>query len=995
MANRRTPATVAAAFQSDFPTGDRFKVFQQLMHHRIREVLLVSTPYNLFLLEEDGRIYEHLRQEYYELGLNHSPEITRVSSGREALELLQKGHNFDLVITTAHSKEMSVRNFAKRTKKQFPNLPIVHLVFDTIEFDSRLRGSIKKPFDRIFTWTGDHRIIIAIIKLMEDAINIHRDVELAGVQVILLVEDNIRFYSRYLPLLYTEILKQAKNLLPEGVNLYHKFLRMRARPKIILAANYEEAQACFETYGDYIMGVISDVNYYRNGKPDNNAGLAFARYVKSKKHDIPILLQSHDESNRLRAFSAGASFLHKDSTELLQKLDRFVKDSLGFGDFIFRTPDANEVGRAHDLKSMRNMLGIIPDASLRYHADRNHFSNWLKARREFWLAWQLRKRSLDDYQSLDALREDLVSSLDLYLSMQRRGVLSDFNPETFDKHFGFARIGGGSIGGKARGLSFLNLLLHNNSLYRKYKNVRIKVPATLIIGTDVFDRFMDHPNLRNLSLNRLPEDDLIPKFLKAPFPEDIAENLMDFLRIVTCPIAVRSSSLLEDSQYFPFAGIYDTIMLPNNHPDINQRLADLIRAIKKVYASTYSSAAREYMQQSSYRQEEEKMAIVLQTVTGNKYGSRFYPEIAGVARSYNYYSVPPAKSSDGIASIVLGLGQMVVEGGKNVNFCPVYPHHVLQFSTIEQTLQSNQTTFFALSLDEHHEDSDNIDFIREHPVSTADKDGALYYVASTYSHQNYAIYDGVSRPGMRVITFAPVLKQEIFPLAKILKNILRIGARGMGTHIEIEFAVRMARHKNESHEFSLLQMRPIAEHGENVTLRPNDLDPARAICFSDQVLGNGEIEDIRDIVFIDPHTFDRSATRIMADEIDHLNKKIQQSGRFYLLIVLGRLGSADPWLGIPVNWNQIASAKAIIESGITEMSIEPSQASHFFHNICAFHVSYFTIQPGKGKKYINWEWLREQPVKDQLKYARHIRLKKALHIKVDGASNRGVVFLPK
>ncbi len=995
MANRPFTSTVTDAFQTDFPSGDRFKVFQQLMHKRIREVLLVSNPYNLFLLEEDGRIYEQLREEYYSLGLDHSPEFQRISSAKDALEQLKNRQLFDMVITTAHSQEMSARDFAKRVKKLYPNLPIVHLVFDTSEFDSRLRGNKKKPFDHIFTWSGDYRIIIAIIKLIEDEANIRRDVDIAGVQVILVVEDNIRFYSRYLPLLYTELLGQSKKLLPEGVNLYHKFLRMRARPKIILATNFEEAKGYFDTYNEHIMGVISDVNYYRNGKADSNAGLAFTRYVKKRKSDIPILLQSHDEKNRLRAFSAGASFLNKDAPDLLQRLNRFVKDSLGFGDFIFRNPDYEEVGRAHDLKSMRKMLEIIPESSLQYHADRNHFSNWLKARREFWLAYQLRKRSISDYNSLNALREDLVSSLNLYLTMQRRGILSDFNAETFDTDFGFARLGGGSIGGKARGLSFLNLLLNNHSLYRKFENVHISVPPTLILGSDVFDRFMDYADLREISLQQLPDADLLSRFMQAPFPDDIAEHLLGYLEKTTQPIAVRSSSLLEDSQYFPFAGIYDTVMLANNQPDINIRLTNLIRAIKTVYASTYSSEAREYMLQSSFRLEEEKMAIVIQTVVGNKYGQRFYPEVSGVARSYNYYSLAPAKSTDGVASLVLGLGQMVVEGGKNVNFCPAYPHHIAQFSTIEQTLRSNQTSFFAISLDESAPDNTQaINITREFPVSAADDDGSLYFVASTYSHQNYAIYDGVSRPGMRVITFAPILKQELFPLSDIISSILKLGAKGMGTHIEIEFAVRMARNKSELHEFSLLQMRPLADHGSETILTPDDLSKDGALCFSDQVLGNGEIDDIKDIVFITPSVFDRSATSIMAAEIGRFNKKLQKAGRFYLLIALGRLGSNDPWLGIPVSWNQIASSKAIIESGITEMVIEPSQASHFFHNVCAFHVNYFSVQPGKHNQYVNWEWLEAHPVKESLKYTRHIRLKKPLKIKVDGTSHRGLILLP-
>ncbi len=991
MDNKSTPGDgrVTHTFKTDFPTGDRFKVFQDLMHFRTREILLVSSQYNLFLLEEDGHMYEFLRKEYYQLNLTHTPEIVRVSSGHKALELLKDENRFDLIITTAHNADMQVSAFARKVKKINQNIPIVHLVFDTSEFNPRLVSSTQNPFDRIFTWTGDFRIIIAIIKLIEDSRNVARDVAKAGVQVILLVEDNIRFYSSYLPLLYSELLRQSQRLMDQGISLQHKFLRMRARPKILLATNYEEACNYFEQYEEYILGVISDVNYMRDGQRDEEAGLRFVERIKEHKSDIPILLQSHDKRNEKKAYKLGASFLNKGSKHLLRGIREFAFENLGFGDFIFRTESGEEVGRADDLTSLQEMLAKIPVESVKYHADRNHFSNWLKARREFWLAYKLRPRKISDYDSVEDLRQDLVSSLKLYTTRQSRGILTDFNKKHFDPVYGFARIGAGSIGGKARGLSFLNLLVNIHELYYKFKNVRIRVPAALILGTNVFDQFMIENDLYNSALDIQNDMYLLETFLTAEFPADITEQLRDYLEIVHHPIAIRSSSLLEDSQYFPFAGVYSTIMLANNSENADDRLRQLLQAIKTVYASTYCKRARNYFQYTSFRNEEERMAIIIQSLVGNFYGDRFYPEIAGVAKSYNYYTVPPQQSDDGIVSAALGMGKTVVEGENCLTFCPAYPKHIQQLASIDQALYNNQTGFQAIDLSSSP--TQGIDQTKKYPLSEAEKDGSLRFTASTYSYENEAIYDGISRFGQRLITLAPVLKQEIFPLPQILSKILKIGKEGMGNDVEIEFAVRFSRIKGEPDEFCLLQMRPIAKKNDDLRVEFNPSQKSSTLCYSNQVLGNGRIKKIKNIIVVDRDTFDRSKTRQIAEEIMQMNKLLRKKKLAYLLITLGRLGSNDPWLGVPVHWEEIAGVKAIIESGIREMIIEPSQASHFFQNVSSFKIGYFTINPLKKEHFLNWGWLKTQPVQNKAEFVRHIRLTKSLNIEINGRKNTGKI----
>jgi len=977
--------------------GNRFQGFQNLMQIRMINVLLVSSLYDLFVFEEDGRLYELIRNEYQGLNLSHAPEIKRVSSGQQAIRMAKEEGNVDLIITTLHVEDMPVAKFAKKIREAGLNIPIILLAYDNRELSDLILHHEMSLFDRIFIWQGDFRLIIAIIKHLEDKLNVDHDTKMVGVQSIILIEDNVRYYSSFLPLIYMEIMKQSQQLISEGINLSHKFLRMRARPKILLCTNYEEAWSYYEKYSDTILGVISDIDFPHNGEPDPQAGLEFARNVKARHPDIPILLQSNLLENQEKAHAVGASFLLKDSPTLLHDLREFMIENFGFGDFIFQTPDGKEVGRAHDLISLEEQLRIVPGESLRFHGERNHFSNWLKARTEFWLAHKLRPRKVEDFDSIEEIRNDLISSLREYRKMRQKGLITDFKKESFDPASSFARIGGGSLGGKARGLSFVNILINNYDVQNQFQNVRIYIPPAVVIGTDVFDRFLDENNLRNYALSTSDDQKILEAFLNAQkFPQEVVSQLSDFLDLVHEPLAVRSSSLLEDSQYHPFAGVYRTYMLPNNDHDPLVRLSELIKAIKRVYASTFYKAAKDYIKATTYRLEEEKMAIIVQKMVGTSFNGRFYPHFAGVARSFNFYPIPPQKSDDGIASVALGLGKMVVDGGETLKFCPKYPNRIPQLSSPKIALKNCQNEFFALDLKNGTGQVDELEdyFVQKYPLSAAEEDGTLKYVGSTYSPQNDAIYDGISRQGVRLVSFSPLLKAKLFPLADILELLLELGTWGMGTPVEIEFAVNLSRLSENCIEFGLLQIRPLVIRREIEELRIENCDPRKLICQSEQVLGNGVIDNIYDIVVVNREKFDRSKSRLVAMEVAKFNSKLLSERRSYLLIGVGRWGTLDPWLGIPVTWDQINGARAIVESDFKDFVVTPSQGSHFFQNLNSFMVGYFTVHANHNHSFIDWDWLLQQPVIEEATFTRHIRFDKPITIKMNGHVNKGVIIKP-
>jgi CheY-like chemotaxis protein len=976
--------------------GSRFQRFQDLMTNRVHDILLVSSIYDSFILEEDGRLEEGLINEYLDLNLVHLPRMIRASSGSKALQLAREQRSFDLIITTMHLGDMHAIEFAREVREAGVDVPVVLLTYDYKELQELVRRHGKLDFTKVFLWQGDFRILIAIVKYIEDYLNVDFDTNLVGVQSIIVIEDNVRFYSSFLPLIYTELMHHSQSVLSESVNLSHRILRMRARSKILLCETYEEAWSYFERYHENILGVISDIEFPREGRKDPTAGVEFARTVRRQHPDIPILLQSSNPANRQLADSIDVQFLHKNSPLLLHQLRQFMVDHLSFGDFIFKMPEGAEVARATDLRSLENCLHLVPDECLLFHSRHNHFSNWLKARTEFWLAYQLRPRTVSDYESVAALRADLIKRLRDFRQGRQRGTIVDFDPAAFDTKGSFARIGGGSLGGKGRGLAFVSTLVETYTIGQGFPDIEISVPSAVVLGTDVFDRFLDKNDLRDFAIESDNDQEIIQRFLNAHLPDTIVGSLRSFLELMHEPLAVRSSSLLEDSQHQPFAGIYATYMLANNAGEISTRLDEVLDAVKLVYASTFFHSAKAYMQATPYRLEEEKMAVLIQRLIGRQYDNRFYPDFAGVARSHNYYPLPPMKSSDGIASVALGLGFTVVEGGRAVRFSPRYPKHLIQFSTVEDTLNYSQREFYALDLSPAAEATGTVgSSLVKCDISVAEHDGVLDALASTYSLQNDAIYDGTSRAGARIVSFAPVLKNDLFPLARVIELLLEVGKRSMSSAVEIEFAVNLRGESGKKPEFSILQMRPMVVNHEWEEVLTGESPREEIICESDQVLGNGIIKNIYDIVLVNTACFNRSMTRTVAGEIALFNFELTSRNRPYLLIGVGRWGSADPWLGIPVGWEQISGARVIVEASFQDLRVQPSQGSHFFQNLATMEIGYFTIDGRPDTNWVDWAWLLDQPVAHDRSCTRHLRFAAPLTIKMDGRRNHGIVLKPK
>lgn len=973
----------------------QYTSFQKLMVHRVQNILLVSSLYDSFLLAEDGELSEQMLSEFIDMNLRYAPGVTPVSCGKEALELVKNSNRFNLIITTMHIGDMSCVEFAKMVKDEGVDVPVVLLTYNMRELNDLMATDYFKYIDKVFFWQGDFRILLAIVKYVEDKLNVENDTREVGVQVIILVEDNVRFYSSYLPTIYIELMKQSQRLISEGVNTAHKLLRMRARPKILLCTSYEEAWKYYEKYEEHVLGVISDVDFPMGGKIDSQAGPTLVRNIKARRGDIPILLQSSRESNSRLAEELKVTFALKHSPRLLEEVRSFMLDNFGFGDFIFRMPDGSEVARAKDMQSVEKILPSIPDESIKYHAERDHFSNWLKARTEFHLAEKLKPKKVSDYKNIDHLRQYLIQSFRDFQAERRQALVVDFDVENFDPDSGFARIGGGSLGGKARGLAFVRVLIDGYNLKEKFPGIKIFVPPAVVIGTDTFDRFMEYNRLWDEVMQIDSDYGLIKRFLEADFGDRMREELSAFLEKAKYPLAVRSSSLMEDSQYQPFAGVYDTFMLPNSSQNLRVRLENLLSAIKRVYASTFSKRAKAYFRNTPYRLEEEKMAVIVQKLVGAQYGERFYPNFSGVARSNNFYPKEPLKSEDGMAVVALGLGKTVVEGEPAVSFCPKYPRHLIQFSSAKDTLTYSQKKFYYI---DYHEVSGQYRsssiFPKEGTLESALEDGSLGLVGSVYSPENNSVSDGVSREGIPLVTFAPILKHKIFPLPEILDQILQVGYAGMSTHVEIEFAVNMNHPAGQPDEFGFLQMRPLVLSPQLDDLKIEDYDISDQICSSMQVLGNGIIEDIKHIVMVDINKFDRSESVRVAKEVGFFNAKLVQRGDPYLLIGMGRWGSADPWLGIPVKWEEISGAKVIVETGFKNLEVEPSQGSHFFQNLTSLMIGYFTVNPHTGNGHLDWDWLLNIPANEEGEFIRLIELPDPVSVRMNGYKNLGVILKP-
>ncbi len=972
--------------------------FQQLERHRIRDILLVSSLFDFYLFEEEGLLYEQIESEYQGLQLSHSPEFTRVSSAAEALSRLAGGERYDLIVTTLHIEDSTPLRLAHDIRKNGIETKIVLLAYDNRELNDLVTSHGTSAFHRVFVWQGDFRLLIAVIKNLEDELNVHDDTERVGVQCIMLVEDSIRYTSWFLPLLYSEVMRHSQRLIAEGVNSAHRALRMRARPKIVLSSTCEEAATFFERYQQHIIGVISDVGLPRNGEIDPRAGLDFAKRVKERFFDIPVLLQSTDPRHQDDARATGALFLDKNSPSLVDDFRRILRDNFGFGDFVFLTSDGREVGRATDLRSLEAKLAVIPDESLIHHGARNDFSNWLKARTEFDLASRLRPRRVSDFGSVSELRADLILQLHEHRTSRQRGLLTEFSKDTFDPGASFARSGGGSVGGKARGLAFINLLVSEYNLRNRFDRLEIEVPPVLVLGTDVFDRFLKENDLHPGAWSGASDEEIQRRFLEArSFPQATANDLAAFLEVSRRPLAVRSSSLHEDMQFHPFAGVYQTYMIPNDNPEPHVRLHELITAVKRVYASTFYHSATEYLKVISLRSEDEKMAVIVQELVGARHGDRFYPDVSGVARSYNFYPTGPQKAEDGIVSVALGLGKTIVEGGVTVRFCPKYPEHLQQFFSPRDAVRNSQRDFYALGLRDPPAGLDSIadERVVLHPLQDAKDDGTLQTVASTYSAENDAVYDGVSRAGTRIVTFAPILRDRSMPLPNALAFLLALGTWGFGTPVEIEFAVNLSVAPDARRKMGVLQIRPLLVSTDWEDSRLDGIPAAEVICQSDQVIGHGVIRDLRDIVVVDIDTFDRARSHDAARSVAAINSRLVDEGRGYVLIGPGRWGTLDPLLGIPVKWDQICGAKAIVEAAFKDMSVEPSQGSHFFQNLTAFQVAYFSVNPRLRNTFVDWDWLARQNAAESQPLVRHIRLTEPIVVKVNVRERRGVILKPR
>ena len=973
--------------------------FQDLMLWRVNKVLLVSSLYDSFTLSEDRLVNELVLGNFPGPDLYNVPDLTRVSTGREALKLGEKLDDYDLIISATQVGDMSAGELARRVHEAGLKIPVIVLAYHPRELHGFIRHQDLTYVERTFLFQGDIHILFAIVKYIEDRMNVAHDVDVLGVQTIIVIEDNIRYYSSFLPSMYTDVMQHTRSLVPEGVNLAHKLLRIKARPKILLCDNYEEAWNYFSTYQQNVLGIVSDVEFPKDGQKCLDAGIQFATQVRELMPDVPVVLQSGKQENEELAREAGRAFLRKGSPTLLTELRAFMFENFGFGDFIFRMPNGEEVGRASDLKSLEKELRLVPAESVAYHAAHNHFSVWLKARTEFAIAHQLRPKKLSDFESDKDLRENLIEAIRTHREARRRAVVTDFNPERFDPNRGFARLGGGSLGGKARGLAFANLLLTELDLSTCFPSVHIAVPPTLVIGTQVFDDFLDDNDLREFAITSNDDEQIAERFLAANLRTDIRSSLWEFLDLCYYPLAVRSSSLLEDSRYQPFAGIYETLMVPNNNPDLTVRLNELLRAIKRVYASTFSQVTKRHLRATSYRLEEEKMGVVLQRVVGAEHEKRFYPEMAGVALSQNYYPVDPVKVEDGLVAVALGLGPAVVEGEDCLRFSPRHPERLVQMSSVKDTLNNSQRQFYAINL-KSEEDTVSAEVFGEeaqlgrYDLSVAEKDGTLAAVGSTYSPENDAIYDGVSRPGVRLVSFAPVLKQDVFPLAEILSKLLDVSVDAAGGEVEIEFAANLSTPSGKPKEFGFLQLRPVAVPLGRGGVKIGEVALADTLCRSSSVLGNGVVDDLCDIVVVDFNRYKRDQSHVVAQEVAQFNAQLVKEGTPYLLIGVGRWGSADPLLGIPVTWEQISGAKVIVEAGFRDFKVQPSQGTHFFQNLVANNVGYFTANPKIADGFADWNWLAQQSAVSEKIYTRHLHLDEPSIVRMDGALSRGVILKP-
>ena len=967
--------------------------FVNLMTKRIFNVLLVANPYDAFMLEDDGRIDEKIFNEYMNLSLRYPPRFTQVSTEEETWKQLANT-TFDLVICMPGTDNSDTFEIARSIKNKYSHIPLVVLTPLSHGITARMEHEDLSIFEYVFCWLGNTDLLVSIIKLIEDKMNLEHDVKEVGVQMIMLVEDSIRFYSSVLPNLYKFVLKQSQEFATEALNAHQRTLRMRGRPKIVLTRTYEEAMDLYNKYEKNVLGIITDARYPRGGVVDPMAGIKLLAEIRSRDPFIPLILQSSEVDNKVYAGRYDASFVDKNSKKMNIDLREIISEHFGFGDFIFRNPDTfEEVARVRNLKELQNIIFSIPKESLLYHISRNHVSRWLYSRAMFPPAEFLKQITWKSLQDIDAHRRIIFEAIVKYRKMKNQGVVAVFQRDRFDRYSNFARIGEGSLGGKGRGLAFIDNMVKRHIEFDEFENATVVIPKTVVLCTDIFDEFMDTNGLYQVALSDADDDTILKAFLRAKLPDRLVEDFFAFFDVVKSPIAIRSSSLLEDSHYQPFAGIYSTYMIPYLE-DKYEMLRMLSDAIKGVYASVYYRDSKAYMQATSNVIDQEKMAVILQEVVGTQYGDRFYPSISGVARSLNYYPIGNETAEEGTVSLALGLGKYIVDGGLTLRICPYHPNQVLQTSEMEIALRETQTRFYALDLKNtgHNFSLDDGFNLLKLPVKEADNDGALNFIASTYDPYDMVIRDGIYPGGRKLITFANVLQHDVFPLPRILQLAQEYGQSEMRRPVEIEFAVTLNAQKKTG-VFYLLQIRPMVDIKAVLDEDLNLIKDENVLLRSNNSLGHGIMEDIHDIIYVKTEGYTASNNPTIAYEIEKMNRKFLDEGKHYILVGPGRWGSSDSWLGIPVKWPHISAARIIVEAGLTNYRVDPSQGTHFFQNLTSFGVGYFTINSYMNDGVYNQDILNAQPAVEETQFIRHVRFDNPLIVKMDGKKKQGVVML--
>ena len=969
-----------------------FKVFHELMPHKVWEILLVLSPYDAFIMEEDSSLSTRIINEYRGLNLSRPPRMTRASTAKDALELA-RSKKFDMVITLPKVGDMDYISLALNIKEIDPDLPVILLSHSQKAILPVAGTNGKKDIDNFFIWSPDPALMLSIIKNVEDHKNVDQDTELAMVRVLILVEDSPLYRSFFLPLLYREVVAQTQAVLDESLNEEHRLLKMRARPKILVAENFEEAMSLYHKYQPYVFAIFADTSFPKKDRQTDNAGLELLHHIRAEMPDLPLLLMSAESKNAENARNIPASFIDKNSPTITEEIHHFFLNHLGFGDFVFCHQDGTEIDRAPNMQSFEKKLTNIPDDSLTYHAQNNHFSNWIMARSEIGLASRLHKSRITDLGNAEKLRHYLVEQVHLLRYIKQQGVVAHFAEQDFDADvMQFVKIGHGSMGGKALGLAFMADQLHSNQDIRnKYPQVEISIPPTLVITTEPFDAFISVNNLPGI-LEGKNDTEIADIFLEATVPDWLIKQLTTFLQQIDKPLSVRSSSLLEDSIYRPYAGLYETYMLPNNDPDISVRLDQLLHAVKLVYASTYFAGPRAFSSIDTKSSRLEGMAVIVQLLAGSYYDDYFYPAVSGVAKSFNYYPVDKMKPAEGSAQIALGFGKTVVAGERSLIFSPRYPEKLLQFSTVDEMLANSQKSFYALPM---HADNAILDYLHSNlekrELDEAEAEQPVQSFSSTYSPEEHVIRDSFGK-GPKIMTFARILKHRITPLPELLTDILELGRKGMSSDVEIEFALDPVDKNGKSH-FHFLQIRPMISGGDQLEIKILENEIKNAFCFSSQPLGHGVNDSIADIVYVKPSDFNAKHTQHIALEIGRLNGILKNKNRPYLLIGPGRWGSADPWLGIPVRWEDISGVGAIIELHNDQLSVENSQGTHFFQNITSMGIKYCSVneKDTDSPDFINWQWLSSLSTETETKHLKHVQLASPLLIKVDSSTSQCIM----